>query len=84
MPFLVPALRHLAVETGQGCLELAPPGVCEHLLEDVDVLAHMIEHVHAGRRIVQHQTTHRILDQRLELPEGQAIGQVGVGAQERA
>ena len=58
MPLLAPSLRHLTVETGQGCLELAPPGVCKHLLEDVNVLAHMVQHIHAGRRVVQHQTTH--------------------------
>ena len=58
MPFLVPTLGYLAIKTGQGCLELTPPGVCEHLLEDVDVLAHMVQHIHAGRRVIQHQTTH--------------------------
>ena len=58
MALLVAALGDLAVEARQGCLELATPGVREHLLEDVDVLAHMVQDVHAGRRIVKHQTTH--------------------------
>ena len=84
MTLLVPALRDLTVETRQGRLELTTPGVDEHFLEDVDVLAHMVEHVHTGRRIVQHQAARRVLNQGLVLPQGETVGQVRIGAQERA
>ena len=84
MTLLVTALRDLAVKAREGRLELTTPGVHEHLLEDVDVLTHVVEHVHASRRVIQHEPTHRVLHQGLELPQGQAVRQVRVGAQERA
>ena len=84
MTLLVTALRDLAVEAREGRLELTSPGVHEHLLENVDVLTHVVEHVHASRRVIQHEPTHRVLHQGLKLPQGEAVGQVGVGTQERA
>ena len=82
MALLMPALGDLAVETGQRCLKLTPPRIGEHLLEDVDVLTHMVEHVHTSSRVIQHEATHRVLDQGLELPQSQTVGQVSVRAQE--
>ena len=42
----------------------------------------MVEHVHASRRVIQHETTHRVLNQSLELPQSQTVSQVSVRAQE--
>ncbi len=38
----------------------------------------MVEHVHAGRRIVQHQAARRVLNQGLVLPQGETVGQVRI------
>ena len=83
MALLVATLGDLPVEARQGCLELAPPRVGEHLLEDVNVLSHVVQDVHARRRVIEVEAAHRVLDEGLELPQGQPVRQVRVSAKQR-
>ena len=76
-------LGDLLVEARQQRLQLALPRVDEHALEDLDPGAHVVQDVHAGRGVVEAVAAHRVLDEGLELPQREAVGQVRVRAQQR-